>query len=130
VQIDLIVRGVCALRPGMPGLSETITVRSIVGRFLEHSRIFHFHNDGKDDVYLSSADWMGRNFFGRVEVAFPVLDPKLKLRVIDEGLKPYLECEAQAWHMDRNGEYHPGSASQGPSAQQTLLSQLAVTQGA
>ena len=81
VRIDLIVRGVCTLRPGVKGLSENITVRSIVGRFLEHSRIFSFHAGGSDDVYLSSADWMDRNFFRRIEVAFPVLDAKLKKRV-------------------------------------------------
>jgi polyphosphate kinase len=104
-------------------------VRSIVGRFLEHSRIFRFWNDGKDDVFLSSADWMGRNFFGRVEVAFPVLDAKLKQRVIDEGLTPYLECETQCWHMDPDGGYHRGAAGaeDGESAQRKLLSALATT---
>ena len=73
VRIDLIVRGVCALRPGMPGVSENITVRSVVGRFLEHSRVYWFENAGEPELYLSSADWMERNFFRRVEVAFPVL---------------------------------------------------------
>ncbi len=132
VKIDLVVRGVCALRPGVPGVSETITVRSIVGRFLEHSRIFRFWNDGKDEVFLSSADWMGRNFFGRVEVAFPVLDAKLKQRVIDEGLTPYLECEPQSWRMDQSGAYHPGAAStnDGTNAQYRLLSILATTAAA
>lgn len=126
VQIDLIVRGVCALRPGMPGVSENIRVRSIVGRFLEHSRVFHFLSDGKNDVYLSSADWMGRNFFGRVEVCFPVLDPVLKQRVIDEGLTPYLECAAQAWLMDQNGVYQLAAEdAAAESAQQRLLRQLA-----
>jgi polyphosphate kinase len=126
VQIDLIVRGVCALRPGMPGVSENIRVRSIIGRFLEHSRVFHFLNDGKDDVYLSSADWMGRNFFGRVEVCFPVLDAALKQRVIEEGLKPYLECDAQAWLMDQNGVYQLATADAvATSAQQRLLQMLA-----
>jgi polyphosphate kinase len=127
VKIDLVVRGVCALRPGVPGVSETITVRSVVGRFLEHTRVFYFLNDGREDVYLSSADWMGRNFFGRVEVCFPVLDGKLKQRVINEGLTPYLECEAQCWRMDQDGRYHPGSIEKGPPAQQQLLSRLAVT---
>jgi len=130
VQIDLIVRGVCALRPGLPGVSETITVRSIVGRFLEHSRVFHFLNDGRDDVYLSSADWMGRNFFGRVEVCFPVLDAKLKQRVIDEGLTPYLECEAQCWRMDQHGGYHPGAADRDIGAQRLLLTRLAAASAA
>ena len=91
VKIDLIVRGVCALRPGVAGLSENIRVLSIIGRFLEHTRIFYFRNDLAHDVYLSSADWMDRNFFRRIEVCFPVLDEKLKKRVLDEGLKSYLK---------------------------------------
>ena len=126
VQIDLIVRGVCALRPGMPGVSDNIRVRSVIGRFLEHSRVFYFLNGGKDDVYLSSADWMGRNFFGRVEVSFPVLDAALKQRVISEGLTPYLECAAQAWIMDQHGAYHapPADAAADASAQTRLLSAL------
>ncbi|MDR2613776.1 MAG: polyphosphate kinase 1, partial [Candidatus Accumulibacter sp.] len=85
VRIDLIVRGVCALRPGIKGLSERIRVRSIVGRFLEHHRVYHFYAGGKERVLLSSADWMERNFFRRIEVAFPILDEKLKRRVINEG---------------------------------------------
>ncbi len=126
VQIDLIVRGVCALRPGVAGASENIRVRSIVGRFLEHSRVFYFKNGGEDNVYLSSADWMGRNFFGRVEICFPVLDPKLKQRVIDEGLMTYLETEAQAWIMDQNGEYHAAAGgTKQAGAQQKLLDMLA-----
>lgn len=129
VQVDLIVRGVCALRPGIPGVSENIRVRSIVGRFLEHTRVFHFLDGGKNDVYLSSADWMGRNFFGRVEVSFPLLVPELKQRVIDEGLKPYLECPAQAWIMDQHGEYHAPNATVdfASGAQQHLLGVLAST---
>jgi len=90
VEIDLIVRGPCALRPGVPGLSERIRVRSIIGRFLEHHRILYFYADGAEKVYLSSADWMDRNFFRRIEVAFPILDPRLKRRVIREGLRAYL----------------------------------------
>ncbi len=105
VRIDLLVRGVCALRPGVPGLSERIRVRSIVGRFLEHTRIFYFLNGGKENVYLSSADWMDRNFFRRVEVSFPVLDKKLRQRVIKEGLKPYLKDNRQAWDMSADGRY-------------------------
>jgi len=100
VSIDLIVRGPCALRPGVPGLSDNIRVRSIVGRFLEHTRIFLFQADGAENVYLSSADWMERNFFRRIEIAFPVLDAKIKRRVIREGLKPYLADNSQAWDMD------------------------------
>jgi len=105
VKIDLIVRGVCALKPGIKGLSENIRVRSIVGRFLEHTRIFYFRNGGDERVYLSSADWMDRNFFRRIETAFPVLNPKLKKRVIGEGLKPYLRDNVQAWDMQPDGSY-------------------------
>lgn len=105
VKINLIVRGVCALRPGVKGLSENISVRSVIGRFLEHTRIFYFRNDLANDVYLSSADWMDRNFFRRIEVCFPILDKKLKKRVIDEGLKAYLADNQQAWIMDSDGHY-------------------------
>jgi polyphosphate kinase len=105
VKIDLLIRGVCALQPGVPGLSDNITVRSIIGRFLEHSRIFMFHDGGNDHVYLSSADWMDRNMFRRVELAFPIRDPKLKHRVIEEGLKVHLTDNALAWIMDANGMY-------------------------
>jgi polyphosphate kinase len=130
VTIDLIVRGVCALRPGIPGVSEKIRVRSIVGRFLEHSRVFYFHNNGAEDVYLSSADWMYRNFFRRVEVCFPVLDSKLKKRVIDEGLKPYLDDDCQAWEMDQDGIYQVKLPRRGKStsAQDTLIGILASRQ--
>ncbi len=131
VQIDLIVRGVCALRPGVPGLSENIRVRSIVGRFLEHSRIFYFLNDGADDVYLSSADWMDRNFFRRIETCFPVLNSKLKKRVVKEGLTPYLKDTRRAWLMDADGNYQLAAAGDGEpsSAQDELLAQLAVLPG-
>ncbi|HEY6239258.1 MAG TPA: polyphosphate kinase 1 [Burkholderiales bacterium] len=128
VKIDLIVRGVCALRPGIPGLSENIRVRSVIGRFLEHSRIFYFLNDGEEDVYLSSADWMGRNFFGRIELCFPVLDRRIKQRVIHEGLKPYIADNSQAWEMDENGNYQRRkSRGRIPrSAQEQLLAALAA----
>lgn len=105
VTVDLIVRGVCSLRPGVKGLSENIRVRSVIGRFLEHHRIFYFHAGGKQNIYLSSADWMERNFFRRIEIIFPVLEPKLKRRVLREGLKPYLADNCQAWEMTGNGEY-------------------------
>ena len=128
VEIDLIVRGVCALRPGIPGLSDHIRVRSIVGRFLEHSRIFYFHNDGAEDVYLSSADWMERNFFRRVEICFPVLDPTLKQRVIAEGLFAYLDDNLRAWEMESDGAYrrvaHGDAEAKG--AQEMLLTLLAA----
>ncbi len=105
VKIDLIVRGACALRPGVKGVSDNIRVRSIVGRFLEHSRIWLFDNDGVEDVYLASADWMGRNLFRRIEVAFPVFDPALKARVVDEGLNPYLVDSHDAWELAADGSY-------------------------
>jgi len=127
VKVDLIVRGVCALRPGVKGLSENIRVRSIIGRFLEHTRIFYFRNDLKHDVYLASADWMDRNFFRRIEVCFPILDKKLKKRVIDEGLKIYLLDNCQAWDMDGEGHYrhkHLRAAAR-KCAQDELLKQLA-----
>jgi polyphosphate kinase len=128
VAIDLIVRGVCALRPGLGGVSENIRVRSIVGRFLEHSRVFYFHNNGAEDVYLSSADWMDRNFFRRIEVCFPVLDPRLKKRVINEGLKPYLDDNSQAWEMHHDGGYQMKTGRRGKplAAQDALLELLAL----
>jgi polyphosphate kinase len=131
VKIDLIVRGACALRPAVKGLSDNIRVRSIVGRFLEHHRIYYFRNGGKPRVYLSSADWMGRNLFRRIEVAWPVLESKLARRVINEGLKPYLEDSRDAWLLMPNGEYRPprrGRATR--SAQQVLLKKLSVSVGA
>jgi len=127
VKVDLIVRGVCALRPGVKGLSENIRVRSLIGRFLEHSRIFYFHRDGKEDVYLASADWMDRNFFRRIETCFPILDKKLKKRVLDEGLKINLQDNLQAWEMDLNGFWHRKKSARGKplSAQAALLALLA-----
>src|SRR5947207_3927361 len=128
VSVDLIVRGACALRPGVKGVSDNIRVRSIVGRFLEHSRIWWFDNNGADDVYLASADWMGRNLFRRIEVAFPVLDPALKGRVIDEGLKPYLGDSRDAWELDADASYarvKPRPRTQASSAQAELLERMA-----
>jgi polyphosphate kinase len=122
VKIDLIVRGVCSLQPGVPGLSENITVRSIVGRFLEHHRIFYFYDGGKEQVYLSSADWMDRNFFRRVEVAFPINNRRLKRRVIAEGLSAFLGDNQAAWLMQSDGHYRrrrPGKSSR--HAQMSLL---------
>ena len=130
VKVDLIVRGVCALRPGVAGLSENIRVRSIIGRFLEHTRIFYFRNELKQDVYLASADWMDRNFFRRIEVCFPLLDKKLKTRVIEEGLKVYLQDNSQAWDMDGEGHYRRISKRRATQkcAQNELLDKLAISQ--
>ena len=105
VQIDLIVRGMCTLRPGVKGLSENIRVRSIIGRQLEHSRVYCFHNNGADDTFISSADWMGRNFFRRIEVATPVETQALKERVISEGLDMALQDNTHAWLMQPDGTY-------------------------
>ena len=99
VQIDLLVRGVCGLRPGIPGISDNIRVRSIIGRFLEHSRVYFFNAGGEEITYCSSADWMNRNFFRRVECAFPIEDPILKRRVYDEAIGRSLEDNAQAWML-------------------------------
>jgi polyphosphate kinase len=105
VSIDLNVRGMCSLRPGVPGVSENIVVRSVVGRLLEHSRIFYFENGGDDEVYISSADWMPRNLYERVEVLCPVLDPSLKQRVKNEILAAYLSDNVKARFLDRHGNY-------------------------
>ncbi|MDR1529289.1 MAG: polyphosphate kinase 1 [Burkholderiales bacterium] len=124
VKIDLIVRGVCALRPGVPGASENICVRSILGRFLEHHRVWYFENDHQPEVWLSSADWMGRNLFRRIEIAFPVLDPEIRARVIEEGLLGYLEDNCNAWHLYADERYEkisPKNGEQAVSAQQRLL---------
>lgn len=126
VTIDLIVRGVCALKPGIPNVSENITVTSVVGRYLEHSRIFYFLNDGSEDVYLSSADWMYRNLFRRIEVCFPILEKKIKKRVIQEGLLPYLKDNSNAWLMLPDGSYVRKLAKDGVgfTAQTNLMLEL------
>jgi polyphosphate kinase len=105
VEVDLIVRGLCILRPGVKGLSERIRVRSIVGRFLEHSRIFHFANGGNDEIYLGSADWMPRNLFERCEVVFPVRDPAALARIHDEILPAYLADTVKARLQQADGSY-------------------------
>lgn len=115
VQVDLIVRGMCTLRPGVKGLSENIRVRSIVGRQLEHSRIYCFYNNGADDTFISSADWMGRNFFRRIEVATPVTTPTLKKRVIHEGLTMALDDNTHAWLMQPDGSYIRATPAEGES---------------
>jgi polyphosphate kinase len=130
VKIDLIVRGACALRAGVKGLSDNIRVRSIVGQFLEHHRIYYFRNGGAPRVYLSSADWMGRNLFRRIEIAWPVLDHKLRKRVVDEGLTPYLRDTRDAWDLGADGEYRaPKIGPAGRSAQRELLTTLAASVG-
>lgn len=105
VQIDLIVRGACTLKPGLPGISDNIRVRSIVGRFLEHSRVYWFQNGGDPEIFCSSADWMERNLLRRIEVCFPILDPELGKRVYDEALANYLADNTQAWRLFADGHY-------------------------
>jgi polyphosphate kinase len=125
VRIDLIVRGICALRPGIPGVSENIRVRSVIGRLLEHSRVFYFENEGTPEVYLSSADWMGRNFFSRIEACFPVEEKRMRDRVIKEGLELYLQDTARAWELQSDGTYvRVGTERHPRDAQQQLLEQL------
>jgi polyphosphate kinase len=129
VRIDLVVRGACALRPGVPGLSDNIRVRSILGRFLEHHRVWYFANDGDPDVWLSSADWMGRNLFKRIEVAFPVRDAALKRRVVEEGLLRYLGDNRDAWALQADGQWTKLRIRRGAkpkSAQSGLLELLAT----
>jgi polyphosphate kinase len=109
VEIDLIIRGLCILRPGVKGMSSRIRVRSVVGRFLEHSRIFHFANGGDDEIYLGSADWMPRNLFERCEVAFPVRDPVVKARIHDEILPAYLADTVKARIQQPDGTYKRAS---------------------
>lgn len=126
VKIDLIVRGMCCLRPGIPGVSERIKVRSIIGRFLEHTRVFYFYNGGKEEVYASSADWMERNMFRRVEVCFPLETKSLRERVIRD-LNWYLKDNCQSWLLAADGSYSLPKLSKGErlfSAQQALLDSM------
>ncbi len=126
VKIDLVVRGVCGLRPGIEGVSENVTVRSIIGRFLEHTRVFYFENEGDPRVYLSSADWMNRNFFDRVEACFPIEDASLRDRIYRE-LGMYLGDNCQSWMLAADGKYRRLVSPEGErrSAQEGLLEELA-----
>jgi polyphosphate kinase len=126
VQVDLIVRGICSLRPGVPGVSDNVTVRSIVGRFLEHSRVFYFENNGDPEVYCASADWMERNFFRRIEVGFPI-QRRHHRRQLFEDLELYLADNCQAWVLQPDGSWvreQPGSSE--PIAAQARLLQTLV----
>ena len=127
VEIDLVVRGICCLRPGVPGVSETIRVRSILGRFLEHARVYEFHAGGAELVFTASADWMDRNLNRRVEVAVPILDPVLKRRVTTEALDLALTDNTNAWLLDGEGAYHRAQPGAEPPAhlQNALMEQLA-----
>lgn len=105
VQIDLIIRSICCLRPQVKGLSENIRVRSIVGRYLEHTRVYYFHNDGDIKLYCASADWMGRNLFSRIETCFPIEDKKLRKLIIEDGLNNYLKDNIRAWELQADGRW-------------------------
>jgi len=129
VLVDLIVRSICCLRPGIPGISENIRVRSIVGRFLEHDRCYYFHNDGREEVYCASADWMDRNFFSRIEIMYPILDKKIKRRLM-RNLDTYLADNVNAWELMSDGSYRlqqPQTGEERLCAQSILLEQYAET---
>ena len=126
VQIDLIVRGMCTLRPGVPGLSENIRVRSIIGRLLEHSRVFYFHSGGREELFIASADWMSRNFFRRIEICTPVENPAIKQRIMREALTLALADNRKAWLMQPDGSYVRAAVQEGEEGldmQETLLNE-------
>jgi len=127
VKIDLIVRGICCLRPGIKGVSDNIRVRSVLGRFLEHTRIFHFYNGGEPEVLCASADWMSRNLLKRVETCFPIRDKKLARQVLNQGLRTYLSDNTGAWRLNKDGRYHRiRSGGKQRSAQTELMDALGV----
>ena len=122
VKIQLIIRGICCLRPGIPGISDNISVRSVLGRFLEHTRIFHFYNGGEPETLCASADWMGRNLLRRVETCFPITDKVLAREALKLGLRPYLRDNTGAWNLRRDGKYYRIHAKSKPyNAQKTLM---------
>ena len=129
VKIDLIVRGICCLRPGVPGLSENITVRSIVGRFLEHSRIFYFENAGKPEVYMGSGDWMSRNFYNRVELVVPVEDETLRDRIVKQILSCQLADNTKAWTLDSEGGYTQVPRAEGEAKRDSQAEFMALALG-
>ncbi|HSM11163.1 MAG TPA: polyphosphate kinase 1 [Lysobacter sp.] len=127
VRIDLIVRSACTLKPGVPGVSDNIRVRSIVGRFLEHSRLYWFGNAGAPELFAASADWLERNLLRRVEACFPILDAQLAARVLDEGLENYLQDNVNAWELQLDGDYRRVAPPEGTpphSAQAHLLAKI------
>lgn len=128
VKIDLIVRGICCLRPGLPGISENITVRSIVDRYLEHPRILYFENASRPEVYLSSADWMPRNFYRRIETAFPIEDGVLRERVISELLAVSLRDNVKARTLRSNGTYHVAKRKAGEANYQSQREFISLAQ--
>jgi polyphosphate kinase len=126
VQIDLQVRGICCLRPGIPGMSDTITVTSIVGRFLEHARLYYFRNGGQEEVFMGSADLMPRNLDRRVEILFPVESPSLRETILRDILQVHLRDNVQARRLLADGRYErcgPGPGATALSAQEWLMQQ-------
>ena len=127
VQIDLIIRSICCLRPQVKGLSENIRVRSIVGRFLEHTRVYYFYHQGESKLFCASADWMGRNLFSRIETCFPIEDKKLRKQILEEGLMNYLQDNRRAWELQADGTWIQCQAGNGQAvhiAQQQLMNQI------
>ena len=127
VKIELILRSICCLRPQVKGLSENITVRSVIGRFLEHTRIYYFHNDGSERLYCGSADWMDRNLFHRVEVAFPIEDKRLSKQIYQDGLLNYLQDNTQSWTLSGDGSWQQNQPAAGEAphiAQEYLLKMI------
>jgi len=130
VKIDLIVRGICCLRPGIKGISENIRVRSVLGRFLEHTRVFYFHNGGETEVLCSSADWMNRNLLHRVETCFPIRDKKQARDVLKMGLRSYLADNVGAWSLRKDGQYYRIRTTRKiRNAQQELMQTLGKVKG-
>ncbi|MFW1860009.1 polyphosphate kinase 1 [Acinetobacter defluvii] len=129
VKVDLIIRSICCLRPQVTGLSENITVRSIVGRFLEHTRVYYFQNNDDAKLYCGSADWMGRNLFSRVETCFPIEDKKLRKQIVEDGLLNYLKDNVRAWKLDGNAQWtalKPNTGEAAFIAQQYLMDQRVI----
>lgn len=127
VRIDLIIRGACTLRPRIPGVSDRIRVRSVIGRFLEHSRVYWFCNDGASELFCSSADWLERNLLWRVETCFPILDPDIANSIYRDVLRNYLEDNLNAWELNASGQYHkvtPAPSTPPHSAQMTLMQRI------
>ncbi|NNP72563.1 RNA degradosome polyphosphate kinase [Acinetobacter defluvii] len=129
VKVDLIIRSICCLRPQVTSLSENITVRSIVGRFLEHTRVYYFQNNDDAKLYCGSADWMGRNLFSRVETCFPIEDKKLRKQIVEDGLLNYLKDNVRAWELDGNAQWtalKPNNGEAAFIAQQYLMDQRVI----
>jgi polyphosphate kinase len=127
VKIDLIVRGICCLRPGLKGVSRNITVRSIVDRFLEHSRIYYFENGCRPEVFISSADWMPRNFYRRIELGIPIEDGVLRERIISEILAVSLADSAKARFLQSDGSYRRATPADGDNARRSQVEFMALT---